>query len=66
MGRYEDAVSNLQKLSHSTPTAKKRTRIIADAFMKLGRRDEAKQHYQTFLALHPTSSRAGEIRRILQ
>jgi hypothetical protein len=34
--------------------------------LKLGRRAEAKQHYEQFLTLNPNSPRAEDVRRILQ
>ena len=66
MGRYDDALSYLQKTLAVDPKRKEAHENIADTLMKLGRRDEAKQHYQQFLALHPTSSRAEEIKKVLQ
>src|SRR5260370_40393140 len=37
-----------------------------DLYLKLGRRAEAKQHYEQSLTLNPNSSRAEDVRRILQ
>ena len=66
MGRYEDALAYLQKTFSLDPKRKEAHENIADTLLKLGRRDEARQHYQKFLTLHPTSSRAEEIRGLLQ
>ncbi len=66
MARYDDALTWLQKTLAVDPKRKEAHENVADTLMKLGRRNEAKEHYQQFLTLHPTSSRGEEIRRILQ
>jgi Flp pilus assembly protein TadD len=66
MGRYDDAVTYLQKTLAADPKRKEAHGNIADALLKLGRRDEAKQHYQQYLALFPNSPRTPEVRRILE
>ena len=65
MGKYDDAVSWLQKTLVVDPKRKEAHENIADALLKEGRKTEAKQHYEQFLALHPTGARADEIRKIL-
>ena len=66
MGRYDDSLTYLQKTLAIDPRRKEAHLNIADLFLKLGRRAEAKQHYEEFLTLYPTSSRADDVRRILQ
>jgi tetratricopeptide (TPR) repeat protein len=39
---------------------------IADLYLKLGRRAEARQRYEQFLTLNPNSPRAEDVRRTLQ
>ena len=39
---------------------------IAELYLKLGRREEAKKHYEEYLALYPNSPKAGEIRKTLE
>ncbi len=66
MGRYDDSLTYLQKTLAIDPHRKEAHLNIADLFLKLGRRAEAKQHYEQFLTLNPNSSRAEDVRRILQ
>jgi peptidoglycan/xylan/chitin deacetylase (PgdA/CDA1 family)/Flp pilus assembly protein TadD len=65
MGKYDSAVSWLQKTLSLDPKRKEAHENIADALLREGRKAEARQHYEQFLALHPSSSRADEIRKIL-
>jgi peptidoglycan/xylan/chitin deacetylase (PgdA/CDA1 family)/tetratricopeptide (TPR) repeat protein len=65
MGKYDDAVSWLEKTLSVDPRRKEAHENIADALLKEGRKVEAKQHYEQFLALHPNGARAEEIRKIL-
>jgi peptidoglycan/xylan/chitin deacetylase (PgdA/CDA1 family)/tetratricopeptide (TPR) repeat protein len=65
MGKYDSAVNWLQKTLSLDPKRKEAHENIADALLKEGRKGEAKQHYEQFLVLHPTGSRADEIRKIL-
>jgi tetratricopeptide (TPR) repeat protein len=48
------------------PHRKEARENIGDLFFKIERRDEAKKHYQEFLALFPASFRAEEIHKILE
>jgi tetratricopeptide (TPR) repeat protein len=48
------------------PLRKEANLNIADLYLKLGRRAEARQHYEQFLTLNPNSPRAEDVRRILQ
>jgi peptidoglycan/xylan/chitin deacetylase (PgdA/CDA1 family)/tetratricopeptide (TPR) repeat protein len=65
MGKYDSAVGWLQKTLSLDPKRKEAHENIADALLKEGNKAEAKQHYEQFLALHPTGSRADEIRKII-
>jgi peptidoglycan/xylan/chitin deacetylase (PgdA/CDA1 family)/Flp pilus assembly protein TadD len=65
MGKYDDAVAWLQKTLSVDPRRKEAHENIADALLKEGRKAEAKQHYEQFLALHPNGTRAEEIRKLL-
>jgi tetratricopeptide (TPR) repeat protein len=65
MGKYDAAVNWLQKTLSVDPKRKEAHENIADALLKEGRKTEAKEHYEQFLALHPTGTRADEIRKIL-
>jgi peptidoglycan/xylan/chitin deacetylase (PgdA/CDA1 family)/uncharacterized caspase-like protein len=66
MGRYDESLKYLQKTLAVGPWRKEAHLNIADLYMKLGRRAEAKQHYEQFLTLSPNSSRAEDVRRIMQ
>jgi len=66
MGRYDDSLTYLQKTLDIDPHRKEAHLNIADLFKKLGRNAEAKQHYEQFLALYPSSSRAEEVRKTIQ
>ena len=66
MGRYDEALKYLQKTLAVGPRRKEAHLNIADLYLKLGRRAEAKQHYEQFLTLNPNSSRAEDVRRTLQ
>jgi tetratricopeptide (TPR) repeat protein len=48
------------------PKRKEAHENLGDAYLKLGKRPEAKAEYEQFLALNPTSSRADEVKRILK
>ena len=66
MGRYDDALTCLQKTLTIDPRRKEAHQNIADTFLKLNRREEAKQHYKQFLELQPSSPRSDEVRKILE
>jgi tetratricopeptide (TPR) repeat protein len=66
LGRYDDAVTNLLKTLEIDPQRKEVHENLGDAYLKMGKRAEAKREYEKFLALAPTSSRAEEIKRILK
>jgi Flp pilus assembly protein TadD len=66
MGRYDDSLGYLQKTLAADPKRKEAHQNIADLLMKMGRRDEARQHYQQYLTLYPASPKAAEIRKLLQ
>lgn len=66
MGRYDDALPWLQKTLEADPKRKEAHGNIADVFLKLGRKNEAKQHYEQYLTLFPASPRAEEVRRIVK
>jgi peptidoglycan/xylan/chitin deacetylase (PgdA/CDA1 family)/tetratricopeptide (TPR) repeat protein len=66
MGRYDDSLTYLRKTLAIDPRRKEAHLNIADLLLKMGRRAEARQHYEEFLTLNPTSSRADDVRRILQ
>jgi len=66
MGRYDDSLAYLQKTLAADPKRKEAHQNIADLLMKMGRRDEARQHYQQYLTLYPASPKAAEIRKLLQ
>ena len=66
MGRYDDALSYLQKTLAIDPRRKEAHQNIADTYIKLGRRAEGKQHYEQFLALQPGSARSEEVRKVLE
>jgi peptidoglycan/xylan/chitin deacetylase (PgdA/CDA1 family)/Flp pilus assembly protein TadD len=65
LGKYDSAVNWLQKTLSLDPKRKEAHENIADALLKEGRKAEAKQHYEQFLVLHPTGTRADEIRKLL-
>ena len=56
----------LRKTLEIDPERREAHGNIAELLNKMGRKQEAKQHYQEFLTLHPTSSRAEEIKKVLQ
>ena len=66
MGRYDEALKYLQKTLTVGPLRKEAHLNIADLYLKLGRRAEARQHYEQFLTLNPNSPRAEDVRRTLQ
>jgi tetratricopeptide (TPR) repeat protein len=66
MGRNDDALSYLEKTIALDPHRKEAHENIGDLYLKMGRRDEAKKHYEKFLELFPTSPRAAEIHTVLQ
>jgi peptidoglycan/xylan/chitin deacetylase (PgdA/CDA1 family)/uncharacterized caspase-like protein/Flp pilus assembly protein TadD len=66
MGRYDEALKYLQKTLAVGSPRKEAHLNIADLYLKLGRRAEAKQHYEQFLALNPNSPHAEDVRRIVQ
>ena len=49
-------MAGFQSLSHGN---------IAEIYHKLGRNEEAKTHYERYLALYPASPKGEEFRRIL-
>jgi len=65
MGRFDDALTYLQKTLAADPKRKEAHQNIADLLVKMGRKEEAKEHYEQYLALSPNSAKAGEIRKIL-
>jgi Flp pilus assembly protein TadD len=64
-GHYDDAEKYFEKTLAADAKRKEAHGNIADTLMKLGRREEAKQHYEQYLALFPNSPRAEEVRRIV-
>jgi peptidoglycan/xylan/chitin deacetylase (PgdA/CDA1 family)/tetratricopeptide (TPR) repeat protein len=65
-GRYDDSLVYLQKTLAADPRRREAHLNIADLYMKLGKRAEAKQHYEQFLALSPPNSpKSEEIRQIV-
>ena len=65
MNRYDDALKYLQMTLAADPRRKEAHGNIAELYLKLGRNAEAKQHYEEYLALYPTSPKAEEIRKTL-
>lgn len=65
MGRYDDALTYLEKTLAIDPKRKEAHGNIAEVYYKLGRRAEAKEHYEQYLALYPASPKAAEFRKIL-
>ena len=63
-GQYADALSYLQKTLAVDPKRKEAHENIADTLMKSWPAGRGEQHYQEFLTLHPTSSRAEEIKKV--
>ena len=66
MGRYDDALPYLEKTLAIDPRRKEAHQNIADTYLRLSRRGEAKQHYEQFLALQPASARSEEVRKVLE
>jgi peptidoglycan/xylan/chitin deacetylase (PgdA/CDA1 family)/uncharacterized caspase-like protein len=66
MGRYDEALTHLQRTLAMDPNRKEAHLNLGDTLAKLGRMEEAKTHYRQFLALYPASSRAEEIRKLLE
>ena len=56
----------LEKTLALDPRRKEAHENLADTYLKMGRREDAKKEYETFLALNPSTSRADEVRRILK
>ena len=65
MEQYADAVKLLEKTLAADPNRKEAHGNIADAYLKMGRKTEAKTHYRRYLELYPGSPRAGEVQRVL-
>ncbi|HLK63527.1 MAG TPA: polysaccharide deacetylase family protein [Bryobacteraceae bacterium] len=65
-GKYDQSMVYLQKTLAVDPHRKEAHLNIADLLMKLNRPSEAKPHYEEFLRLMPNSSRAEEVKKILQ
>ena len=65
-GKYDEAVKYFEKTLAVDPARKEAHGNLADAYMKLGRPQDAKAHYQQYLALWPTSPKAEEVKKILQ
>jgi DNA-binding SARP family transcriptional activator len=66
VGRYDDAVTNLQKTLALDPKRKEAHENLADTYLKMGRRADAKSEYEQFLALNPSTVRADEVKKILK
>jgi tetratricopeptide (TPR) repeat protein len=65
MGRYNDAVTFLEKTLALDPNRKEAYGNLAYAYLKLGNKAEAKTHFERYLELYPTSPKAAEVRQIL-
>jgi tetratricopeptide (TPR) repeat protein len=65
-GKYNEALPYLEKTLQIDPKRKEAHGNIAELYMKLGRKAEAKQHYEEYLRLYPTSPKAEEFRKIVQ
>jgi peptidoglycan/xylan/chitin deacetylase (PgdA/CDA1 family)/TolA-binding protein len=65
MGRYDDALSYLQKTLVVDPKRKEAHGNIADVYRKMGRNGDARKEYEQYLALYPASPRAEEVRRVI-
>ena len=65
MGR-NDALTYLEKTLALDPKRKKAHVNIAELYLKLGRREEARKHDETYLALYPGPPKAEEFRKILE
>ena len=65
LGRYQDAVTWLEKTLAVEPNRKEAHGNIAYAYLKLGRNADAKKHFERYLELYPNSPKAAEIRSLL-
>src|SRR5215831_4505028 len=66
MGRDEDSLIWLRKTLEIDPNRKEAHGNIAELLNRMGRKAEAKQHYERYLQLYPTSPKAEEFRKLLQ
>lgn len=64
-GRYDDALSFLDKTLAADPRRKEAYENLAELYMKLGCWAEAKQHDEQYLAPYPASPKAEELRKTL-
>ena len=60
------AFSEIHSALQLDPKRKEAHGNIAELYMKLGKKAEAKRHYEEYLKLYPTSPKAEEFRKILQ
>jgi peptidoglycan/xylan/chitin deacetylase (PgdA/CDA1 family)/uncharacterized caspase-like protein len=65
-GQYDKALPYLEKTLQLDPKRKEAHGNIAEVYLKLGRKADAKQHYEEYLRLYPNSPKAEEFRKILQ
>jgi len=66
MGRDEDSLIWLRKTLEVDPNRKEAHMNIAELLNRMGRKAEAKQHYERYLQLYPASPKAEEFRKLLQ
>ncbi len=66
MNKIGDARRTVSKLLKRRPTHGRALLLMASMNQDQGRSREARQHYEKYLAAHPTGSRASEVRSILK
>ncbi len=66
LGRYTDSLIWLEKTLSANPNRKEAHGNIAELYLKLGRKEDAKKHFETYLALYPNSPDAERFRKVLQ
>lgn len=64
-GDYERALDYLQKTVAADPKRKEAYGNLADTYLKLGKKEEARKNYEQYLVMYPGTPRAAEIRGAL-
>ena len=66
LGRYTESLNWLEKTLAADPSRKEAHDNIAELYLRLGRKEDAKKHFEQYLALYPNSPKAEDFRRALQ
>jgi tetratricopeptide (TPR) repeat protein len=66
LGRYDAAVVWLEKTLAADPKRKEAHANIAELYLKMGRKEDARKHFEEYLALYPNAPKAEDFRKLLQ